>query len=62
LKIPDFGTVELAKLKITHEDYNGNGIPELTTVDLTMLDLTLGCAIDGNVPIGSGSSNGRTRP
>jgi len=61
LKIPDFGTVELAKLKICHEEYE-KGIPQTTTITLTMMDLNLGCAIDGTVPLGTTSSGGKTRP
>ena len=62
LIIPDFGTVSLADVTVTHEDYNQRGVPKKTTVGLTMLGLKLGCAIDGILPIGSGNSNGTTHP
>ena len=69
IRIPDFGTVELAKLSICHEEfgranhYNTNpDVPELTTVTLTMIDLKLGCAVDGDIPIGTGTSNGGSKP
>jgi hypothetical protein len=59
--IPDFGTITLARVTLTHEDFE-KGIPKRTTVRLTMVDLKLGCAIDGDVPIGTGSTNGTTHP
>jgi hypothetical protein len=34
----------------------------MTTVHLTMIDLNLGCVIEGAVPIGGGTSNGTTQP
>jgi len=63
IRIPDFGTVTLAKLKITQEDPNPeSGILMKTTITLTMVDLKLGCVIDGDIPIGTGSSNGTNWP
>jgi hypothetical protein len=63
ITIPDFGKITLAKLTLTHEDFKQEtGIPEKTTVRLTMIDLQLGCAIAGGVPIGTGSTNGGTKP
>jgi hypothetical protein len=68
LKIPDFGTVELAKLTVTHDRYEPTkakpdpNVPETTTLTLTMIDLKLGCAIEGNIPVGTGTSNGGTKP
>jgi len=63
LKIPEFGTIELAKVTLTHEDFiPETGVPKKTTVTLTMVDLKLGCAIDGDIPIGTGSTNGNTHP
>jgi hypothetical protein len=63
ITIPDFGVIILGKLTIKHEDYKpGTGIPRKTTVQLTMIDLHLGCAAAGSVPVGTGSSNGGTEP
>jgi hypothetical protein len=63
ITVPDFGTIILARLTIKHEDFKpGTDIPKKTTVRLTMIDLHLGCAADGGVPIGSGSTNGGTQP
>lgn len=63
IRIPNFGTINLAKLTVTHEDFkDGTNIPEKTTIRLTMLDLELGCAISGGVGVGTGSTNGHSYP
>jgi len=63
IRIPEFGTITLAKLKITQEDPSPEtGVPMKTTVTLTMVDLKLGCVIDADIPIGTGGSNGSTWP
>lgn len=63
LQVPDFGKIILAQLKVSHGDYGTpSGAPKITNVHLTMVHLELGCAVDGSVPIGSGSSNGGTVP
>ncbi len=68
IRVPDFGTIELAKLSVHHDDFGRDGhynpdpdVPGETTVTLTMIGLKLGCAVDGDVPIGVGSSNGKTK-
>lgn len=62
LMIPDFGIVKLAKLEIEENEHGEEGIPRETVVTLTMLDLKLGCAIGGTLPIGVGSGGGKTNP
>ena len=68
IRVPDFGTIELAKLSLIHERYEPNQhkpnpkIPAMTSVHLTMIDLKLGCAVSGDVPLGTGVSNGQTKP
>jgi hypothetical protein len=63
ITIPNFGKITLAKLTLMHEDFKPEtGVPEKTTVHLTMIDLKLGCAIKGDAGVGAGSSNGGTRP
>ena len=63
IKVPDFGTIVLAKLTAKHEDFNKkSGVPKKTTFRLTMVDLHMGCMADGDVPVGTGSSNGTTEP
>ncbi len=63
IKIPGFGTVTLAKLTLTHEDFHPEtGAPKLTTVQLTMVELKLGCAMEAMMFFGNGGSNGSTGP
>jgi hypothetical protein len=63
IRVPHFGTIVLAKVTLTHEDWHPEkGVPKKTYIELTMIDLKLGCAIDGDVPIGSGGTNGNTWP
>jgi hypothetical protein len=57
LHIPHFGTVTLGKLTLTHSQFAA-GTPQQTLVELTMIDLKLGCVIDGDIPIGTGGNNG----
>ena len=61
--VPNFGKIVLARLNVSHGEYNTPvGAPRITNVHLTMVDLELGCAVDGNVPIGTGSTNGSSNP
>jgi hypothetical protein len=63
IHVPDFGKIVLGKLKVSHGDYKTpTGAPRITNVHLTMVDLELGCVAQGNVPIGSGSTNGGSNP
>jgi hypothetical protein len=63
IRIPEFGTIILGNLRITQEDPDPvTGCLRKTTVTLTMVDLKLGCAIEADIPIGTGSSNGSTFP
>jgi hypothetical protein len=61
--VPGFGIITLAKVTLTHEDFiQKTDVSKKTTVNLTMVDLNLGCIIDGEIPIGGGTSNGTTFP
>jgi hypothetical protein len=63
ITIPDFGTIVLGKVTITHEDFKTpTGAPRKTTVSLTMIDFHFGCAVDGGASTGTGSTNGQTNP
>jgi hypothetical protein len=63
ITIPDFGKVVLGKLIVTSEDVKpGTQSPRKTTIKLTMIDLELGCAIDGGISIVGGDTNGGTMP
>jgi hypothetical protein len=59
ITIPGFGTITLGKVTVKHEDALESAKTfKKTTLNLTMIDLNLGCAIEGSVPIGSNGSNG----
>jgi hypothetical protein len=59
ITIPDFGTITLGKVIVKHENpHEKTKVPQQTTFTLTMIDLNLGCAINGNIPVGTGTSNG----
>jgi hypothetical protein len=63
ITIPGFGSITLGKLTVKHEDLNKKTkVPKTTTFTLTMIDLKLGCIIEGSIPIGTGGSNGTTVP
>jgi hypothetical protein len=63
IKIPNIGAITLGKLVLQHEDFDEKtGVPKKTTVNLTMIDLKLGCVIEGSIPIGSSGSNGTSQP
>jgi hypothetical protein len=61
--IPGFGTITLAKLTVKHEDpIESAKTHKKTTFTLTMIDLNLGCVIEGLMSIGGGTSNGDSVP
>ena len=63
ITIPGFGAISLAKLTVKHEDpHPESGVPRKTTFTLTMIDLELGCVIEGSVPIGSRRSTNGSSP
>jgi hypothetical protein len=44
---------------VKHEDpHETTKVPKKTTFTLTMIDLKLGCVIEGDIPIGGSGSNG----
>jgi hypothetical protein len=59
IAIPGFGVITLCKLTVKHENpHETTKVPTKTTFTLTMIDLKLGCVVDGDIPIGTGGSNG----
>jgi hypothetical protein len=63
IRIRDFGTITLAKLRVEHEDFHPKkGSPKKTTVKLTMIECKLGCAIAGAMDLAEPSNNGTTQP
>jgi hypothetical protein len=61
ITFPGFGTITLGKVIVKHEDPIEK-THKKTTVTLTMIDLKLGCVIEGSVPVGTGGSNGTSAP
>ena len=63
IEVPDFGTICLANVRLHQSDYNPTtGTPKNTQVDLTMMDIKMGCLADGSTQVGMGKTNGTTRP
>ncbi len=62
ITVPNFGTIILGKLTLRHDFKADTGVPERTTLRLTMIELQLGCAIAGNTTFSSLSTNGGTKP
>jgi hypothetical protein len=58
LKVRHFGTMTLGKVVVTCSDFDPSGTPQQTLVNLTMIDLKMGCIGDGNLPIGGGTGGG----
>lgn len=59
IRIPGFGEVTLAKLTLLHEDpHPEKKVPRKTTFRLTMVEMKLGCAIDGMIAMADGGNNG----
>ena len=63
IKVPNFGTVHLANLRLKHDAFQkGTGIPKQTTVDLSMLKVKMGCLAAGTMAIGNTRTNGTSHP
>jgi hypothetical protein len=62
LHIPDFGKVHLGLLRVEHSDFNPQGVPKVTLLDLTMLKFEMGCVAGGDSGAGNTIVNGQTDP
>jgi len=62
IRIPDFGEIYLATVKVISADFNKEGTPKKTTVALTMIEAKLGCAVTGDANAGSLITNGGGTP
>jgi hypothetical protein len=63
IHIPHFGTIYLATLKITHSDPKPETrIYRKTLVELTMIDIQMGCATTGSTSVGTARTNGTSKP
>jgi hypothetical protein len=63
IHIPYFGTVYLATVKLTDTPRSvEKEMPPKTLVELTMIDIKMGCATTGSAAVGALTTNGRTKP
>jgi len=63
IDIPHFGKIYLAVVRIEHCDPDkGNDVHKQTQIDLTMLDIQMGCIASGKVQCCSAKTNGTTNP
>ena len=63
IHIPNFGWISLAKVRVTYQEVKEQGeLLRKTTVQLSMIDLHLGCATAGSGLAGVLSTNGSTTP
>ena len=63
LDIPHFGKVYLAVVRIEHCDpEKKNDVHKQTLIDLTMLDIRMGCIASGKVTCAMGKTNGASVP
>ena len=63
IQIPNFGWISLGNVKVEYKEVQEKNVTlRKTTVNLTMIDLLLGCAIEGEGTVGGTSTNGQTVP
>ncbi len=62
LQIRDFGKVYLGLLRVEHSDFNPQGVPKTTLLDLTMLKFEMGCFTAGVSSAGNTIINGNSYP
>ena len=61
IKVRHFGVITLGKLSLTHSNpHPETKAPRQTVVQLTMIDLKLGCVGNGNGGVGGGTTGGNT--
>jgi hypothetical protein len=61
--IPHFGWISLGNVKVGYKEVREKELTlRKTTVSLTMIDLILGCAVEGKAGVGGTSTNGQTVP
>jgi hypothetical protein len=63
IDVPNFGKIYLATLRLRHKNFQKDtGVPKDTTVDLSMVNMKLGCFAAGTASIATSSLNGRSHP
>jgi len=61
IHVPHFGTIYLATLKLTHSGRRPETrIYDKTLLELTMIDIQMGCAATGNTSVATAKTNGTT--
>jgi hypothetical protein len=61
IDIPHFGKILLAVVRIEHSE-SSDDVYQKTLVDLTMIEVRMGCIASGKLMVASGKSNGSTAP
>ena len=63
IDIPNFGLVMLGELSLVQSQFvPGSSTPMVTTIQLTMLSLEMGCIGAGKITVSSAITNGHTKP
>jgi hypothetical protein len=63
IRVPDFGTIYLAMVKIEHEDFCPKARTyKRTTVSLEMIRAEMGCIATGTTSVATSRTNGKTIP
>ena len=62
IRVPNYGTITLGRVRLSHANFSSDQKPKTTTVHLSMVGLALGCSIAGGAGLGVGTTNGQTRP
>ncbi len=63
LEVPNFGKIHLAVLRLHQSDFKENtDIPKKTLIELTMINLEMGCIGGGTISLGGGKTNGTNYP
>jgi hypothetical protein len=63
IEVPNFGVIYLATVRLAESNPNEEtGIPMTAVLELTMIDIRMGCLATGNILVSPLVTNGGTRP
>ncbi|HWA93169.1 MAG TPA: hypothetical protein VG844_01110 [Terracidiphilus sp.] len=63
IDVPDFGLIHLAGVSLMQSNFlPGAGIPQQTTIQMTMVEIQMGCIAGGKVTASDTIINGHTKP
>ena len=63
IDVPNFGKIHLATLRLEQSDFHTTtAVPKKTLVNLTMIELHMGCLAAGRAGLGNTVTNGGTQP